>query len=351
MSQPAKRIRLDDDVQQISSRPQPNYRHMISELPNEALRHMLNSLAVTSPSVQHAITSYHEELMDFRQQVLDFDQYSKEAWHVLNTSEYTRGSGSKQYHASWDAKSEVQECITAIGKQTLAESSYGTKLSALETLRKIAKTVLLAGDTLGREVRQQFQDENCIADEMLRIVQLMSPGEQLRAGATADAKGSLAEKVRWVCNKMDAYCMQGSEDLHVVLDLLLGKSAEIGGQHTAPGGCNPHAFNPTTQTFAPSNGMNPVQVPIYNMAVPPSGSPQVSPPYMSYVGLSSTVQPQPHMGGGLGYVMGRQSSSNPLPVYHTSQHIPQHPPANLPQLPNRPGIPPRGREQHSEDDE
>ncbi|KAH8158319.1 hypothetical protein CIB48_g9926 [Xylaria polymorpha] len=324
MSQPAKRIRLDDDVQQISSRPQPNYGHMISQLPNEALRHMLNSLAMTSPSVQNAIISYHQELMDLRRNhVVDFDQYSKAAWHVLNTSDYTRGSGSKQYNASWDAKSEVQECITTIAEETHADSSYGTKLSALGTLRKIYKTVLLAGDTLGREVRMQFQNENCIADEMLRIVQLMSPGEQLRAGATTDAKGSLAEKVRWVCDEADANCMQGSEDLHVVLGLLLGKSGEIGGQHPVPGGYNPHTFNPTTQSFAPSNGTNPAQPPMspYNMAIPPHGSPQIGPPYMSYVGLSSTVPPQAYMGGGLGYVMGRQSSSNPLPgVSHVSAY-------------------------------
>ncbi|RYC61651.1 hypothetical protein CHU98_g4569 [Xylaria longipes] len=212
MSQPAKRIRLDDDFQEYPSNPQPQpqpqpqpnyYPYMISQLEDGALRHMLNSLAMTSPSVRNAITVHYQQLMRTRRSVvLDFDGYSKEAWHVLNTSSYTEGSGSKQYNSSWEAKSEVCDCITAIGEQTRAESSYGTKLSALETLRKIARTVLLADDTLGHEVRKQFQEDSCIADEMLRIAQSMSPEEQLRAGATSDEKGSLAEK-SWIFFAVD----------------------------------------------------------------------------------------------------------------------------------------------------
>ncbi|KAI0468900.1 hypothetical protein F4859DRAFT_489373 [Xylaria cf. heliscus] len=231
MSRPAKRTRIDDDFQQFSSYPQPNYNYMIAQLDDGAVRHMLSSLATTSPSAQNIITYYYEQLMHARRySVLNFDGYSKEAWHVLNTSSYTHGSGSKQYDCAWDAMSEVQGCITAIGEQTHAESSYGTKLNALETLRKIAKTVLLADDTLGYEVRKRFQETSCIADEMLRIVQLMSPEEQLRAGDTSDTKGSLAEKVRWVCDEADAHCILGSEDLYAVLDLLLGKSREGNGE-------------------------------------------------------------------------------------------------------------------------
>lgn len=41
-------------------------------------------------------------------EVLDFDQYSKDAWHTLNTSHYTNLKSSKQYEASFDAFEEVK---------------------------------------------------------------------------------------------------------------------------------------------------------------------------------------------------------------------------------------------------
>ncbi|KAI0412251.1 hypothetical protein F5X98DRAFT_20204 [Xylaria grammica] len=114
-------------------------------------------------------------------------------------------------------------------------------------------------------------------------------------------------------------------------------------QHPIPGSYNRHAFNPKTQSFVPSNGMSPVQPPMgpYNMTVPPHGSPQVGSPHLGYTGYNSPAPSQPYMGGP-GYGMSRQSSNNSLPPYHTPQHIPQHPPTHLPQIPNKPGIPPQG---------
>ncbi|KAI0974050.1 hypothetical protein F4678DRAFT_395788 [Xylaria arbuscula] len=114
-------------------------------------------------------------------------------------------------------------------------------------------------------------------------------------------------------------------------------------QHPIPGSYNRHAFNPKTQSFVPGNGMSPVQPPMvpYNMAPPPHGSPQIGSPHLGYAGYSSPVPPQPYMGGP-GYGMSRQSSNNSLPAYHAPQHISQHPPVHLPQMPNKPGLPPQG---------
>ncbi|KAJ8119647.1 hypothetical protein O1611_g10562 [Lasiodiplodia mahajangana] len=152
--------------------------------------------------------------------VINFDSYSKEAWHILNTSSYTEGSGSKQFEASFDARSDVVACINSIGDETHPQSSYGTKLSAIETLRKIAKTILLAEDTLGSEVRKEFQHETCLSDIMLRVAESMSPEEQRCAGANTDAKGSLATKLRWVCDEAKSYCLEGFDGLRDVLALI-----------------------------------------------------------------------------------------------------------------------------------
>ncbi|KAJ8130701.1 hypothetical protein O1611_g2924 [Lasiodiplodia mahajangana] len=225
MPRRAKRARKDDDSEEFASDAQPSYADMISQLKDDTLRRMVNDLAMTSPSVQTAIRSYYQQLIHSRRTVdLNFDSYSRVVWRVLNSSEYAKGSGSKQYDSAWDATDEVRGCIRAIANKTHPESSYGTKLSALKTLCKIAKTLLLAGNTLGSEVRKQFQTDSCLPDKMLRIAQLMSPQEQLRAGATSDAEGSLVDKVRWLCDEWDSYCLDGIESFDTVLDLLGGSS-------------------------------------------------------------------------------------------------------------------------------
>ncbi|KAK8073602.1 hypothetical protein PG994_004501 [Apiospora phragmitis] len=107
--------------------------------------------------------------------------------------------------------------------------------------------------------------------------------------------------------------------------------------HPIPGSYNRHAFNPKTQSFVPSNGMNHAQPPMapYSMGAP-HGSPQISSPHMNYNGYSSPA-PQPYMGGPPSYGMSRQSSSNSLPAYHPHatppQHMQQHPATHMPQMP------------------
>ncbi|KAK7946790.1 uncharacterized protein PG986_011111 [Apiospora aurea] len=114
-------------------------------------------------------------------------------------------------------------------------------------------------------------------------------------------------------------------------------------QHPIPGSYNRHAFNPKTQSFVPSNGMNHVQPPMapYNMGAP-HGSPQIGSPHMNYNGYSSPAT-QPYMGGAPSYGMSRQSSSNSLPAYHPHatppQHMQQHPAAHMPHMPHQMGHP------------
>ncbi|KAI1197619.1 hypothetical protein F5X97DRAFT_333874 [Nemania serpens] len=202
---------------------------MISRLDDNTVRLILTRLASVSPSAQSIIvSSFQQQAQMMRERVINFDEYSRSAWNILNTSEYTEGSGSNQFEASFEARSDVVACIEAIGKETHAESSYGTKLSALETLRKIAKTILLADDTLGSEVRKEFQHESCLADTMMCVVGSMTPEERRRAGANTDAKGSLATKLRWVCDEAEAYCLDGFRGLRDVLVLIGGPDVGTG---------------------------------------------------------------------------------------------------------------------------
>ena len=110
--------------------------------------------------------------------MIDFDYLSKDAWKTLNVT-YRKLSGSNQYDASFDAAASVVDCIKKIKKECPKEASLGTKKSALETLRKIGKSVCLGGDTLGREVRKSFQYESCLEDAMFEILKTLRGEERV----------------------------------------------------------------------------------------------------------------------------------------------------------------------------
>ncbi|KAG5939780.1 hypothetical protein E4U53_007730 [Claviceps sorghi] len=110
-------------------------------------------------------------------------------------------------------------------------------------------------------------------------------------------------------------------------------------QHPIPGSYNRnHAFNPKTQSFVPGgNGMSSVPPPQPPFTAPGShhGSPQIGTP--AHLAYGAYPQPQAYGGGG-GYVMARQGSSNSVPGYHAMPHAPpthiqQHQPPAMSAMP------------------
>ena len=138
--------------------------------------------------------------------VISFDYLSKSAWHALNTK-YASSSGSEEYESSWDAKQEVTDAIEAIREQVKPESSFGTKKNALETLRKIGKSICLAPDTLGHEVVKQFQSDDCLEDAMKEILQTMTAEERIDIAKSTDAKGQFMDKMDELVGLADGYCI------------------------------------------------------------------------------------------------------------------------------------------------
>jgi hypothetical protein len=136
-------------------------------------------------------------------------------------------------------------------------------------------------------------------------------------------------------------------------------------QHPIPGSYNRHAFNPSTKSFVPGNGMTQIQPPQPPFANPGShhGSPLVGSPHLAYAAYQPAVPPPQPYGGNAGYGMARQGSNNSMPSYmapqphvplpapqipmqhmqHPPQHLPQNPPPHLPSKPVIPqGLPPMG---------
>ena len=145
--------------------------------------------------------------------VIDFDHYSKTAWRAINT-QYKSMKGSHQYRASFGVQEDVVGCITNIRRKCPAEASYGTKKSALETLRKIGKTVCMSGgDVIGLEVQKGFQIDTTLEDTMYGIVQKMTQGER-----DMIMKGDFGVKLEELAELSKNYCV--FEKLDEVLALL-----------------------------------------------------------------------------------------------------------------------------------
>jgi hypothetical protein len=155
-----------------------------------------------------------------RAKVIDFDAYSKNVWRSLNPR--GRMSGSAQYEAAFDVASDIHYSINAIGDLAKPTSSYGTKLNAIETLRKIGKSIVLAGDTLGSEVIKQSQSDTILQDTILAILESMSPDERVKAGQNVSEPGkpNLADKMDWISDEYGGHCLDEEETFFRILSLL-----------------------------------------------------------------------------------------------------------------------------------
>lgn len=240
---------------------------MIAALEEKALRDLLLQSAASSQDIQRSIKDAYQRqvarpqpppllpqpllstqlsaasqparpavpLLSQMRPVTNFDHYSKSAWHALNDRELLGLSGSRQYTMAGDVYGDICDCVNAIDDMTKDDAPLGTKQNAIETLRKIAKTVILGEDTVGYEVRKELQGDSHISDIMIRITESMTPEERLRTGRKADAKGgTLISKLEWVRDEAEGLCLKDFEGFSRVLELMKSGFASAHGSSTAP---------------------------------------------------------------------------------------------------------------------
>lgn len=177
---PSKKRQRTNTIGASVSVPASHVLTLINYLPSQIVYNALKTTAAAHKDVVELVSSEHARIVAAeRAKVIDFDHYSKSAWKVTNVT-YSRLSGSKQYDASFDAASSVQDDIKAIGKAATPHASYGPKKSALETLRKIGKTIALSTGTIGHEVQKQFQWDHYLERTMLQIAKSMTDEEQAK---------------------------------------------------------------------------------------------------------------------------------------------------------------------------
>ena len=201
----------------------PNDETMLSSLSHAQLQELALSIVQqdTSNLARSKLTDYWITILNQdRAKVINFDMYGKSAWQSLNLR--GRMSGNAQYHAAVDVAFEVRGVIKAIGDEAKPTSSYGTKLHAIETLWKIGKSVVLTGDTLGSEVRKQFQGDRILQDTILSILESMPPDEMIEAGRNVSEPGkpSLADQMAWLANAYVGHCMDMEKTFLQIRSLL-----------------------------------------------------------------------------------------------------------------------------------
>ncbi|EON67020.1 hypothetical protein W97_06136 [Coniosporium apollinis CBS 100218] len=179
---PAKRQRVSSFDAPHAIIPQFDPVKAINALSEGTVRRILLDAAHTHASVLLRIDAAYNALVAREQaRVIDFDHFSKSVWKELN-NDHRHENGSRQYNSAGPAYHYVVSVIDTIRTEAGPESSLGTRISALETLRKIGKSIALSGtDVLGHEVIKSFQQTDCFEETMRDILEVANEEEIVAA--------------------------------------------------------------------------------------------------------------------------------------------------------------------------
>ena len=186
---PAKRQRANTNEDSDISRSSEEYEDIINTFDEDTLRDLLLSAATSSIQVGKEVIARHNAILKAESvKTINFDHFSKSVWHELQQGGGL--SGSKQYMLGLDVGVSVAETFETIREKTPAHSSFGTKKSALVTMRKIGKSLVLHNDdTFGHEVVKTVNHNGDPQENaMLEIVKEM----------TVEEKAKMRDDVEWV---------------------------------------------------------------------------------------------------------------------------------------------------------
>ncbi|KAM0813596.1 hypothetical protein AB5N19_13592 [Seiridium cardinale] len=226
---PAKRVR---DGRAFSgynavSEHEPGFREMVEALDEETVRHTLIRLASMAPSAQTVIRqAYTQHVRDKEKpsEPIDFDQYSKKSWHALHTSDAAKRWAAldevRRISATSRALETVLGHVSEMRSQIRETTPFDAKLNALETMRKILKSVLLGSNELAGAVRSQLARRGGLGDDVVIVLMCMTEDEMIRAGGTADEKGTLAQKFRWCRDEARKYGLVSLKGLDTVVEMM-----------------------------------------------------------------------------------------------------------------------------------
>ena len=209
-SRPAKRARSHTNTGAAAVDPS-KIPELVDSIDSKAIAKLLITAAKTYPEIASLIQREVDRIAEAeRAKVLDFDYLSKSAWKTLNVT-YDRLSGSQAFEFSGEAAHKVEECFETIRRRCPKTANFKTKESALETLRKIGKSICLSNGVVGREIRMDYQQGGELVPLMLDIARSLTDQERERLEPWCN------EKLVELQEMADGHCI--FEDLGEVVDL------------------------------------------------------------------------------------------------------------------------------------
>ncbi|KAL9115577.1 MAG: hypothetical protein Q9187_007268 [Circinaria calcarea] len=160
---------------------------LIQGFDEKTVRQLLLSAALDFPSLTTELEAKQATIVQAQSaKVINFNRYSEDVLNELASGDGLKGS--KQFELSGKVCRAITETIGEIRAQCPRYSSFETKRSALETLRKIGGSICCGdGDTLGSEVIKWFQYDSCLEDTMLEIVKGMTEEEKERMRTSSES--------------------------------------------------------------------------------------------------------------------------------------------------------------------
>lgn len=198
---------------------------MLATLDNKTVRDILLDVATKQSKVATLIEDKATRVRKAEQaKIISFDPHSKAVWKIINVT-YSRLSGSKQFDASGEALHSILSKIKDIRDRCPAHANLSTKVNALETLRKIGKSIALsAGNTMAHEIRLSFRHNSILEDTMMGIVQSMTAEEREITSYEPHEDVTWIEKLEELKRTADGYGL--FESLDEVLELLAPSSGD-----------------------------------------------------------------------------------------------------------------------------
>jgi hypothetical protein len=179
----------------IAQETPPGLAAVVARLTQERVQALLVKAANRHPELHRQVMSeYHAVVEKERARDWDFDEYSISTWRLLNKT-YNNMRDSAIYTIAGEVLTEVCETIEdSIAGLVHPYSSFATKQSAIVTLRKIGKTICLAEDYLGYEIRRRCQHDETLVKSMAAVLDAMTPQERVLLGP--ELVGNVEELVR-----------------------------------------------------------------------------------------------------------------------------------------------------------
>ncbi|WVQ67257.1 uncharacterized protein L199_005452 [Kwoniella botswanensis] len=139
----------------------------------------------------------------------DFDHLSKSCWKELNIT-HRRLRPSQQCGITGEVAGVIQSAVREITKGCRDSPRLETKLSALEALRKISKSIILCDE---REIRKGVMNDdwtpNSLAHAMVEILDGMDEEEKDRLGPNG---------IRWLVEEYNKYAIDCFDQVLEILD-------------------------------------------------------------------------------------------------------------------------------------